>query len=119
MPRPALRWMLTLAVFALARSASAVTPINFQMKTGADLVALCATPTDDPLYMAAIHFCHGFGAGTYQALQEVSNHKGLKPIFCPPDPPPTRNEAIKKFVAWAQANPQYQTDVPADLVGRF
>src|SRR5262245_46278331 len=110
MPRPALRWILTLAVLALARSAPAITPINFQMKTGADLVALCATPTDDPLYMAAIHFCHGFGAGTYQTLQEVSNHKGLKPIFCTPDPPPTLNETIKQCVARAQKNPQYQTN---------
>jgi hypothetical protein len=119
MTRPALRWLLVLGVLPVVRPAFAVTPESFQMKTGADLVTLCATPTDDPLYAAAIHFCHGFCAGTYQTVQAVTNHKNVKPIFCAPNPPPSRNDAVQRFVAWAQKNPQYHSDAPAELIGRF
>jgi hypothetical protein len=119
MTRFALRYLLVLGMLAAVRPAIAVTPENFQIKTGADLVTLCATPTDDPLYTAAVHFCHGFCAGTYQTLQAITSHRKATPLFCPSNPPPSRNDAVQRFTAWAQKNPQYHGDAPADLIGRF
>jgi hypothetical protein len=105
--------------FGLVAPAAAITEDEFRLRSGADLVALCSTPTSDPLYVAAVHMCHGFGAGTYQTLQALTRNDKLQPLVCPPDPPPSRNAVVGRFVEWAKANPQYLTDPPADLVGRF
>ena len=57
--------------------------------------------TSDPLYASAIHFCHGFVSGAWQYHNsEESGPKGHR-LVCPPDPPPTRNDAIAMFVAWS------------------
>jgi hypothetical protein len=106
-------------LLVLAGRARAVTEENFQLKTGADLVALCSTPKDDPLFVAAIHMCHGFGVGTYQTIQALTNHEKLDPIVCPPNPPPTRNEGLQRFLGWAQANGSRLGERPADVLGRF
>ena len=37
----------------------------FQVKTTKDLIALCDTSPDEPLYAAAVHFCHGYLVGAY------------------------------------------------------
>jgi hypothetical protein len=99
--------------------ASAITSEEFRLRSGADLVALCATPASDPLYTAAVHMCHGFGAGTYQTLVALTRHDKAQPIICPPNPPPTRNDTVAKFVDWAQKNPQHRSEPAADLVARF
>ena len=113
-------WLLLIGiVLGLAARADAVTEDSFKLRTGADLVALCSTPADDPLYGAAIHMCHGFGAGTYQTIQAMTRHDKLEPFFCPPDPPIARNQAFAMFVEWAKANLQYSGDPPAELIGRF
>jgi hypothetical protein len=71
------------------------------------------------LYASAIAFCHGYLVGVYQYHQAEHRGPEATPLFCPPDPQPTRNEAIKMFVAWAQANSQYQGDHPVDTIFRF
>ncbi|HZR84701.1 MAG TPA: hypothetical protein VFD92_26640 [Candidatus Binatia bacterium] len=40
-------------------------------------------------------------------------------MFCPSSPPPTRNDAIAKFVAWAKAHPEYDGDHPVNVVVKF
>lgn len=100
-------------------AAGKLTEESFQLRTGGDLVALCSAAADDPLYVAALHMCHGFGSGAYQAIRALTQHEKLEPLFCPPDPPPTRNQALAAFVEWANANPQYLSDQPVQLLGRF
>ncbi len=70
-------------------------------------------------YKEALHFCHGFLVGAFQYyLASVSGPKA-KALVCPPDPPPTRNEAIAAFIAWAQAHPQYMSEAPVETEFRF
>src|SRR5262249_7933187 len=112
------------ALFALmistgAASTSAITADEFRLRSGADLVALCSTPAADPLYTAAVHMCHGFGAGTYQTIVAMSRHEGNSPVICPPNPPPTRNETVGRFVDWAKKNPQRMTEPAVEVVARF
>jgi hypothetical protein len=117
-----LGWLGTLALgLAAAAPAAAVSEEQFQLRTGADLVALCSTTQDDPLRVAAIHMCHGFGVATYQTLMAVSAHEKFEDFFCPPSPPPSRNQAFAAFLAWANqpASAAYLSDSPAELVGRY
>jgi hypothetical protein len=107
------------AILAAATSARAVTDANFELRSGADLVALCGVAKDDPLRSAALQMCEGYGVGVYQAILALTTHKGLQPLFCPPDPPPERNEVIAQFVEWSKKNTQYQSDRPVDFLGRF
>jgi Rap1a immunity proteins len=108
------------ALLILAPSvAVAVTEDNFRLRNGGDLVELCAVGDTDALRIAAIHMCHGFGAGTYQTIQALTGRQKLPRLICPPDPPPTRNEAVAAFVAWARQNSQYLGEPPVDLIGRF
>lgn len=83
---------------------AAVTQDNFVNHTTADLVALCTAEPTDPLYTAAINFCHGFGEGTYSLLAtaQKGNSRSNK-LFCEPEPGLTRNDAVAAFVAWARA----------------
>ena len=118
------RWsacLLLMAVVTLGQAApaSAITADEFRLRSGADVVALCATPPDDALYTAAVHMCHGFGAGTYQTLMALTRHEKLQPIVCPPAPPPSRNETMSRFLDWAKRNPQHLTEPAVETVGRF
>jgi len=113
----------TLAIVAAgllaAGGAGAVTQEDFLLKDGEDLVDLCTVGVDDPLYVPAIHMCHGFAVGTYRTIGAMTRHKDLEPLFCPPNPVPTRNEGIAAFVGWARKNPEHQGDPPEEYVGRF
>jgi hypothetical protein len=115
------RFGALVAVLLAAGSAGAVTEENFKLRTGTDIVELCAVGVDDPLFVAAIHMCHGFGASSYQTLVAINTHKEIGTFFCPPDPPVSRNQAVADFLAWAK-QPQsasHLNDSPAALVGRY
>ena len=100
-------------------TAAAVTPDEFKIRNTQDLVRLCSVSNDDSLYVAAIHFCHGFGAGAYQYYQaSVSGPEG-KPFVCPPDPVPSRNAVLQEFVTWANANPQHNNEPAVESIFRF
>ena len=117
-----MRWRIlaVAAAFVIATtSARAVTEANFELRSGADLVALCGVAKDDPMRAAALQMCEGYCVGVYQAILALTTHKGLQALFCPPNPPPERNEAIAQFVDWSKNKTQYQGDRPADFLGRF
>lgn len=86
---------------------AAVTEDMFQMRDTSDLVALCSVGQADPLYVAAIHFCQGFGSGAYGVASEYEAARSRARLFCPPsaDRRPSRNTAIAEFVQWAGARP--------------
>ena len=111
--------LAALVLFGHAAAVSAITADEFRLRSGADYVALCSTPPSDPLYTAAIHMCHGFGAGTYQTILAMTRSEKVGPIICPPDPQPTRNEAIARFLEWAKQNPQRLTEPPVEVIARF
>lgn len=111
--------LITVVALAHAVPASAISGEEFRLRSGADVVALCATPATDPLYTAAIHMCHGFGAGTFQAITALTRHEKLEPLLCPPEPSPSRNETVGRFLEWAKRNPQHLGAPAVEVVGRF
>lgn len=115
------RKILALAIFlGLSPLADATTSKeDFLVKTTGDLIDLCTTGQDDPLYTAAVNFCHGYLVGAFHYYQASVSGKGTKPFVCFPDPPPSRNEAIADFIAWAQAHPQYKDELPVETEFRF
>jgi len=110
----------SLLILLFGRTGHAITSEEFRLRSGADLVALCSTPQSDPLYSAAIHMCHGYGAGVYQAIIAITSLKQLDHAVCPPDPPPTRNEGVRMFLEWANGPGASHLSEPAvDTLGRF
>ena len=92
---------------------------DFRVTTTGDLVRLCeATPTD-ATGIAALHFCHGFAVGAYQYHQIAAAAEKKPPLFCEPNPRPTRNEAIAGFISWAKQNPSAMNTLPAEGIFRY
>ena len=110
---------LLLVMSLVPLSALAATAERFRVRSTADLVAICSTPANDPMYAAAIGFCHGFAVGAYQYyLASVSGPEG-KPFVCLTDPPPSRTEGVQMFVAWARQNPQYMDEPAVETLFRW
>jgi len=110
-------WAAAVTLLATASAARAVTEAQFEIRNGADLVALCDAGADDPLRAEALQMCQGFAVGVYRTILDVTSRDRIR-LFCPPDPPPRRNEAIARFVAWAKAHPEHQSEDAVDLIGR-
>src|SRR5215471_21811552 len=83
----------------------AATEANFGARTTGDLVELCTAIPDNAMGTAAVNFCEGFAQGAVLVeMQNMATFRGAK-LFCMPNPPPSRNEAITDFVNWARASP--------------
>ena len=107
------------AALAVPGVAGAVTDGDFEVKTTRNLLNLCTVSADDARYKEALHFCHGFLVGAYQYYLATLAGPNVKPLVCPPDPPPTRNAAIAAFMGWAQGHPQYMNEAPVETEFRF
>jgi len=98
---------LFLMVFLPPVIAYAVSEKDFEVQTTKNIVNLCTVSPDDPLYHQAINFCHLYLVGAYHYYEAVSSGpKGIR-FVCPPDPMPTRNDAIDAFIQWVKVHPQY------------
>lgn len=115
------RWAIaaTLASLLPCVSAGAVTEANFTLGSTGDLVALCSAAPDNGIGTAALNFCEGYlqGAVTVEMLN-MSTFRGPK-LFCLPNPPPARSEAMSGFVSWARAAPDRMSQSPTDGVFGF
>ena len=90
--------LLVTVGFMLPGFAGAVSEKDFEVQTTENLINLCTAAPDDPLYQQAINFCHGYLVGAYHYHEAVvSGPKGMR-LFCPPDPPLSRNDAFAMFV---------------------
>ncbi len=92
---------------------------NFRVATTRDLVQLCEATPNDPTGIAALHFCHGFAVGAYQYHQIVAAAEKKPPLFCEPNPRPTRNAIIADFVSWANQNPKAMDTPPVEGMFRY
>jgi hypothetical protein len=114
--------VLFLSVFLSVPSlvlADAVSEKDYRAETTQDLMNLCTAPPDDPLYLQAINFCHGYLVGAYAYYEAASSGpKGTK-LVCPPEPRPTRNETLKMFIDWVKAHPQHLKEKPVETEFRF
>jgi hypothetical protein len=107
-------------VVAFGARAAPVTQDDFQVRTTANLVALCGADQTDPLYTAARNFCEGFAVGTYRliAIQEAASVSRRK-LFCLPANSPTRNQAVADFVQWASSRPKTLASSPTDGIVEY
>jgi hypothetical protein len=108
-----------LAVGLWPLSASAVTQETFLIRYTQDLIELCSAPESDPLYAEAISFCHGYLIGAYHYQVALQADPKEKPMFCLPNPAPTRQQGIQTFVAWTKQNSQYMGEKAVDTIARF
>ena len=114
------RVLSVLFVFCLwPMQSAAVTRDTFLVRTTQELVDLCAAPETDPLYGPAIGFCFGYVVGAYHYYMAEQAGPEAKPLFCLPEPPPERRQAVQTFVAWAKQNSQYMGERPVDSLMRF
>ena len=97
----------------------AATPDQFKARTTADLVGLCSAEPADANYVAAIHFCHGFATGAYQYYLSLAAASEANRFVCPPEPPPSRTEAIAGFVTWARQNALAMAEPPVESMFRY
>jgi hypothetical protein len=105
---------------ATSARAAPVTQDDFMLATTANLVSLCGADKADPLYTAAINFCHGFAVGTYTMIQiEDAASRSKRKAICLPNPSPTRDQAIAAFVAWASGRPKTLASSPTDGIGEY
>ncbi len=111
--------MVFIGLVAFSSNLFAQTPEDFDVDSAEDLVMLCGAKPDSPNYMAAIHFCHGFGTGAYHYYLVQAAADPSKKFICLPDPAPTRTEALNSFVSWMGDNPQYHNDEAVDALFRY
>jgi Rap1a immunity proteins len=109
-----------LLIAAAGAQAAPVAKDDFQLTTTASLVSLCSASQTDPLYTAAVNFCHGFTVGTYRAIvAEEAASRSRNKLFCPPQQTMTRDEAIAGFVQWASARPNTLQSSPTDGIVEY
>lgn len=107
------------AVLAFSGAGMAQTADDFKVENTADFVDLCSADPNHPLYVAAIHFCHGFGSGAYHYYEAEAVARPDAKFVCFPTPGPTRSQVIDNFVAWVKARPQYLTSPAVDTIFRY
>lgn len=113
-------WTAAVGLVLLASSAPrAETEANFGANTTGDLVELCAAVPDNGMGTAAVNFCEGFAQGA--VLVEMQNQAAFRgpKLFCMPNPPPSRNQALSEFVNWARASPDRLAQSSTDGLFRF
>jgi hypothetical protein len=106
------------AWLAVASPAQAVQQEDFFIKTAEDVIDVCTTSPEDPLYTAAVNFCQGYLVGLYQTLEALQS-KSKRPLFCAASPVPTRTQAIADLMEWGKAHPQYKDENPVNFVVKF
>jgi Rap1a immunity proteins len=106
-------------MMATGQPARGATTANFTVRTTADLVALCSTTPTEENYVAAIHFCQGFGVGAYQYYLAIAANNPADRFVCLSDPPPTRDAVKAGFIAWTQANPNSMSQPAVDSLFRY
>jgi hypothetical protein len=109
------------AVFLLipALASAAAQEKEFVVASTADIIDLCTTAPDDPLYPAAIHFCQGYLVGAYAYYRAANSGPEGDRLVCLPDPAPSRNAAVEMYVKWAKAHPERMKEAPVDSFFMF
>ena len=113
-------WAVVGGLVLLASGASrAAMEANFGANTTGDLVELCTATPDNPIGTAAINFCEGFAQGAVLVeMQNQAAFRGAK-LFCMPNPPPSRDQALNDFVNWARVSPDRLAQSSTDGLFRF
>jgi hypothetical protein len=111
--------MLLAIIILLPGFSGAVSEKDFEAKTTEEMIRLCTVSPDDPLYHQAINFCHGYLVGAFHYYEASSMGPAGVKLVCPPDPRPSRNATIDKFIEWANSHRQYWNEPPVETEFRF
>jgi hypothetical protein len=113
-------WTVASALLVLAPcAAQAASEANFAAGTTGDLVELCSATPDSAMGTAAVNFCEGFAQGAVSVeMQNLAAFRGPK-LFCMPNPPPSRDQALSEFAKWAHASPDRMSASSTDGLFRF
>jgi hypothetical protein len=105
---------LALLASAPAMAQSPATAPVTEVRTVAELAAICDPSTDNPLRLESIAYCQGYltATGQFHAALHPTGMTASRPLFCIPQPPPTVAQSGIAFAAWARQNTQY-SDQPA------
>ena len=90
---------------------------DFAVDTAQQLLDLCSADPSNDLYVEAVQFCYGFFEGMAQYHDRLSAGPDINPIVCPTGQV-TRQDFVDIYIAFAQANPQFLDEDPADNVIR-
>ena len=111
--------LMFVLVFLLPVIAGAVSEKDFEAKTTEEMIRLCTSSPEDPLYHQAINFCHGYLVGAFHYYEATSmGPAGIK-LVCPPHPWPSRNTTFEMFIDWAKAHREYWNEPPVETEFRF
>ncbi|MGH6899531.1 MAG: Rap1a/Tai family immunity protein [Geminicoccaceae bacterium] len=89
---------------------------DFAVDTAQDLLDLCSVDASNSLYIEALQFCYGFLEGMAHYHDRLVGPES-DPIVCPTGQV-TRQDMVDMYIAFAQANPQFMDEDPADNVVR-
>lgn len=109
---------LMLALSALANPAGAVDVAKFEVRSNADLLALCTTPSTDPDYTAAINFCHGVAIGFVRYEDALKEGAEYTPLYCFTEGL-TPNQLIDAYVRYSKARSEYGKESVGDVFTKF
>jgi len=107
------------AAAVLPAQLNATTAADLELRTAGDLMNICGTADNDPLFEGASGFCYGFLSGTAHYHRSANAGKKGKPLYCLPEGGVSRADAAARFVAWGRANPQFMSEPPVDGLMRF
>jgi len=117
-----MRNIVAAAVLAALASAPALAqaPVT-EVRTAADLAAVCDPAASNPLRLESIAYCQGFlmAAGQYHAALHPPGSAVSRPLFCPPANPPSVAQAGLAFAAWSRQNPQHNGEAAVDGLLRW
>ena len=83
-----MRWkglVIVLTMLLWPFYAAALTRDDFLIRTTQDLLTLCTARESDPLYQAAIGFCHGYATGAYQYYEATTTGAEQAAFVCLPN----------------------------------
>jgi hypothetical protein len=89
---------------------------DFEVDTAQQLLDLCTAEPSNALQVEALQFCYGFFEGLAHYHDRLVGPE-TKPLVCPTGQV-TRQDAVDMYIAFAQANPQFMDEDPADNVMR-
>jgi Rap1a immunity proteins len=89
---------------------------DFEVDTAQQLLDLCSADPSNSLYVDARQFCFGFFEGMIHYHDRLVGPES-DPIVCPTGRV-TRQDFVDLYIAFAQANPEFLGEDPADNVVR-
>jgi len=116
------KFLLCLALMTLLAAPAAAADLqksDFEVKTTQSLINLCTASPEDPLFVHAANFCHGYLVGAFHYYAASSAGDSAAQFVCLPENRPSRDNMIAMFIKWAQDHPQYMNEIPAETEFRF